>query len=198
MGQHASNAEDGTDEKFDVGYYTYTSEPKKETMKHKPVIIIPCSAKKSKWNRQIERAFDYYDGPLWQTLRVLLAGDGSVQNIQTWWVLEEPFDLYALSAEYGLIPITKKIKPYDTLLGRDVSKKNLVSKVKRQLSSLDLEGRDIYAFTSKSYSNVLAEAGLSFCYVKGGIGMKRKRLKELWVKQKLPKSQVELYKGEKK
>ena len=161
--------------------------------KKKPVVIIPCSAKKSELYRDIKsRAFDYYDGPLWKTLRVLLARDGS--QIQNRFVLDEPFDFYALSAKYGLIPITKKISPYDTLLGRDVSKEQLISKVKKQLSVRKLNGRDIYAFTSRSYSDVLLDAGLSFFYVKGGIGMKRKLLKELFKKKRLAKTKVEIYK----
>ena len=103
------------------------------------VVIIPCSEKKAKYHeRQRPRALDYYNGPLWTTFRKILAGVGSAANIQNWWIDEweiagRPVLMYAMSAKYGLIPITKKIQPYDVLLKRDVSPKKLEAKIKRQI-----------------------------------------------------------------
>lgn len=163
--------------------------------KKKPIVIIPCSSKKRKIDSYLGVsskntkmcAIDLYDGPLFKTFRNIPS-----KQINVDW----KNDVYVLSAEYGLISIWKPIFPYDTLLGRDVSKAELATKLKRQLARLKgfSKSRPIYAFTSREYSDVLLDAGLSFLYVKGGIGTKRKRLKMLLKKNSLPKSYVEQYK----
>ena len=175
------------------------------TVSKKPIVVIlQCSNKKLS-SKQIKSlkfpkgsaaeivaktegkatAFTVYDGPLWKTFRKFCMYGGRMED--------NPFRFLVMSAKYGLIPIETFISNYDKLLGRDVKPQNLEKLIKTQVKKYKLNKKEVYAFTSRSYSDVLANAGVSFCYVKGGIGTKRNRLKKLWVKQKLPKTQVELY-----
>ena len=226
-----------------------------KSMPQKPIVIIlSCSAtKRNKYivepqdhpaNSSLKVSWyttillDYYDGPLWKTLRSILISMGlkmdafgdkmslndwiklhkeiiSKSGFQeaslrpyesTWWetvgkrldahlrIGRRPLKIYAMSAKYGLVRINRKIEPYDVLLGRDITPKALTRKMKPQVKRLIPKDAEVYAFVSRKYSQVLEDTGLKFFYVKGGIGTKRKRLKELF-KNKLSKKYLEKNNG---
>ena len=123
------------------------------------VIIIGCS--KSKKGKR-GKAIDLYNGTLWKTFRKNNKGK---------------FRVFALSAKYGLFPVDKVISDYDSLLGRDVTDKELKKKVEKQLKKYRL-GKP-YVFTSKRYAEVLKSAGLNIKFIEGGIGIKARKLKRL-------------------
>ena len=137
-------------------------------MKRQPkFFIIGCSARKKPGYLP---AFFKYDGPLWQTFRKYATEDDVA---------------FALSAKYGLIESYKRIGDYDCLLGRDVSDKELCRKVRRSLypSPEYWDLMNPYVLTSKRYAQVLSDAGISrFRFVEGGIGVKRKKLRQLLTK----------------
>jgi hypothetical protein len=170
-------------------------------------IILPCSAGKAierrssgsskikylkKWTGK-EAAVHVYQGPLWKSLRQFFRTNPSWYNSSE---KSQNTKLYVLSAKYGLIDAeTKKIEPYDTLLGRDISEYKFKEKLWSQVRALQEKKAIPYAFVSRRYAKVLRAAGLTFYYVKGGIGSKRPLLKKLLSSPgyKLPKKDVELY-----
>ena len=63
------------------------------------------------------------------------------------------FDLYILSAKYGLLHPNEVIKPYDITLNNFSKKerKKWSDKVKKQMIENDLYKNDLYFFTGKNY-----------------------------------------------
>ena len=151
------------------------------------VVIIPCSSKKRKDKGNMP-AYERYDGPLWRTFRKWRESGEKRRH---------PFRFFALSAEYGLIPIEQDIPDYDTKLSLkdSIGLLDFYIVLRKQLSEFNLEGNKVYAFTSRDYSMALKRAGLSFDYVSGGIGQKRQRLGMLLRDDKLPKKMLERYQG---
>lgn len=122
--------------------------------------ILGCS----KTKRPITAAAsEVYDGPLWKTFRAHNSGQRCL----------------VLSAKYGLIESSMEISDYDTFLGRDVTAAQLITLVRTQIYHLDLDMEDLYVAASKDYADVLRAAGLNFTFIEGGIGDKRKHLKNL-------------------
>lgn len=123
----------------------------------RPVIIIGCSQRKK---GKKGKAMDLYDGPLWQTFRKYN---------------KNKYRVFALSAKYGLIPAEKVIADYNSLLGRDVSIKQLATKLKKQKKKYRLGKTTLFA--GKQYAEAMKQAGIDFTFVTGGIGDKRKKLR---------------------
>ena len=121
-------------------------------------------SRKEKWKKEGRgKAYEIYDGPLWQTFRTHEKGNHRIMVI---------------SAKYGLIPADKVISSYDCLLGRDKTDSVLAHQIKRQLKRYRL--KNVYVVASKRYAAVLRKAGLSnFHFVSGGIGVKREKLRGL-------------------
>jgi|11BtaG_2_1085332.scaffolds.fasta_scaffold07440_1 hypothetical protein len=121
--------------------------------------IIGCSKTKKPITAP---AVEVYDGPIWKTWRAHSNNERCL----------------ALSAKYGLIESSMEISDYDTLLGRDTTPEAIIDLVKSQISRLDLSD-EIYVAASKQYSQILRAAGLNFTFIEGGIGDKRKNLRQL-------------------
>jgi hypothetical protein len=67
------------------------------------LLILACSATKRPDVRLLP-AYQRYDGPAWRTLRAYLTSAGATVGM---------LDVYALSAEFGLIPAIQPIPDYD-------------------------------------------------------------------------------------
>jgi hypothetical protein len=70
------------------------------------LLILKCSARKRTDNATLP-ALERYDGPLWKVLRAFLREYPTART---------ELDIYALSAQYGLIPASSSIENYDLLM----------------------------------------------------------------------------------
>ena len=173
-----------------------------EFRQSKDIIILPCSDLKATVKGKVHPS-ELYRGPLWTTYNKYTTAYGQFWKPGEF--VPYSFDLFAMSAKFGLISNDEQIRTYDKLLGRDVTAEQLVKKIKAQSSIWESWNKKfdvpyvkqsrkpmVYAFTSRDYTKVLLDAGVqNIHYVKGGIGTKRKHLITLLSKGTLPKSQLQ-------
>ena len=72
----------------------------------KRLLILSCSARKREESRLLP-AIERYDGPMWQVVR---------QYMREQPLFASDLDVFALSAEYGLIPGAQEIPAYERLM----------------------------------------------------------------------------------
>ena len=128
----------------------------------RPVLIIACGADKITDKGELA-ARDLYGKGFWAVYR---------KNSPA---IKHPFlDVYVMSAEYGIIPETTLIEPYERLLVDDRkfdnSKKresywkpvrDLLPLLKEQIASLDLQDHPVWFSGNKTYLQALQKAGLN-------------------------------------
>lgn len=90
----------------------FNSEPTARAVKDRRLLVIACSGSK-KDSAELMPAIDRYDGPMWKVLRSFTQGK---------LMSEIEMDIYALSAEYGLIPATQPIPWYDRIMTEERAK----------------------------------------------------------------------------
>jgi cytoplasmic iron level regulating protein YaaA (DUF328/UPF0246 family) len=134
----------------------------------KDLIIISCSARKKK-SRGLVKAWDLYDGVIFRVLK---------KNKIDF----NKFDVRIISAKYGFLKPTDKIKYYDLKMNKNRAEilRNVNTKYFRTL----LKGnyKKVYFCLGKIYlstiaSNLLRDKKIKI--VKGGIGIKMKKLKSI-------------------
>ena len=168
----------------------------------KDVILLQCSDLKH-LKKGKTHPTQLYRGPLWTTYNKYTTAYGPFWQPGDF--VPYSFDLFAMSAKYGLISNDTEIRTYDTLLGRDITPQKLTKKIESQSAIWESWNKTfevpylrqkrkpiVYAFTSRDYTKVLLDAGVkNIHYVKGGSGTKRKRLIHLLKTGKLSKSQLQ-------
>lgn len=158
-----------------VADHFYASQ--QELVSLKPTLILPCSERKL-----LHRALAF----------VLYQGTGYLSIVKQWSQVElsEVFNLFFLSAEYGLIHASELIEPYEQVLTDERvsmlgTNKVLVSKAQRLIKSMNYDA-PLYLMVPKLYRKAFYElAGHAagrfsqIIPVSGGILSQRGQLKRL-------------------
>jgi hypothetical protein len=137
------------------------------------LLLLACSQTKSTSSTPSDgmyRAIDYYDGPAWRTLRSYLRNRGPGQpNLNVW----------AISAEYGLIPAELCISPYNRKLDMNRARELLQDSSHAAELHFALQddpevlvwGSGLYAGLVTSWMGVVAEDYTYRCCVDGARGI---------------------------
>ncbi len=135
----------------------------------KDLIIISCSNRKKEFLGKV-KAWDLYDGIFYRMLKK--------NNIDF-----NKFDIFIISAKYGLITPDTAIEYYDQKMTKDraSSLEAIVSSELLRLLSKEPVYNNIYLCLGKLYMKVIRFALPYFEYkeIKGGIGVKLGKLKKI-------------------
>lgn len=139
----------------------------------KNLLIISCSQRKNKFRGEV-KAWDLYDGVIYRLLK---------KNKIDF----NKFEIKIISAKYGLITPSSKIKHYDQLMTpkRAIELKSSVApKINRLINSnfhkiIFCLGKNYLSATGAPGLNRNSDIHKNIKIIKGGIGIKMKKLKQL-------------------
>lgn len=142
------------------------------------LVILACSARKSDAPQPVP-AIDRYDGPMWRILRNFLRDEP---------LFARALDIWALSAQFGLVPACEFIPPYEQKMTADRAQELRPCVQARLQTVLDNSYDDICLALSSQYMAALEgweellPSGVRVTRTDGPMGIKLSRLKA-WLRR---------------